>query len=1270
MSSSSAISVPLERNTLDDFCSANKVSRVSMVELGFAVVLHQYFDFSEFTRAEAALTNHGDDTRYLITKSQRVQYTSELASTTSIRAAFGLGETVSLSAESLPLLVRRTESATQNGGELINSPTASLVFVNTVQTSIEALHSSFTGEHNGLDLVLYFNESSVSVYVFHNFDKVSEFVAKGFAEAFNTALRKMSSISLDTVVADVGICGAQSRATISQWNQHSTSVPNKLLHDLVGQGFHHKPDATAVLSWDGQLSYSDLDKRSSAIAAYLIEQYDLGPGKKVALCFEKGTWAIVSMLSVLKAGAAYCCLDPSHPRARHDSIIHTLDASLVIASAQYKNNFDEHSVLVPTLELASQQRDYQPTNVRPDDPCIVAFTSGSTGTPKGIVHTHNSLVTGILSNAPRQHLDKEGVSTFQWSSYTFDVSMVEIYAPLIYGGCICVPSNEERINNVEESMNRMAVNWAYFTPSFARLFAQFHIPSLQTLLLGGEVVTCDDINAWRDHVRVIHSYGPAECATFFLQEFDGPCPQIVPIGPAPNTYAWIVNPNNSELLSPLGAIGEMLYEGPGLLKEYLGNPEKTKEVLIDAPLWRRSLDAPAPSSKLYKSGDLVRYLPDGTMMYIGRKDTMIKLRGQRLEVGEVESVIRKTIDESSIGGVAVDLVELYGSGPRLVAFLEWLEDRDLDDDTGSNPSSRKLSALISLVRSRLVETVPAYMIPQIYIPLVKFPHTSNGKLDRVKLKEHVRSLPTSELLRYTQTGSGEEVMTDIPQDDTVAIEISEILLKTLSGSKLNGTDQTLKGKNATLENLGLDSLTIVSLVRSINDFYGLGIPVKSFRKTNMTVRDLAELVRRREQAVIQADDEADNILRDIQKLHEELAEIKLPEGAKNVVFLTGATGFLGTQILRQLLVHASVSKVIVLVRAKDAGAGLQRIIAAATTAGWWEPDQASRVEVWPGDLAKPQLGLPMEQWARLEGTCAPEAEAVTAIIHNGAVVSWASSYERLRATNVLSTMQILKLALAGSGPLKHCTYVSGGEMHFSEIGISDISSRLSSANGYSQSKFGSDVLVQRSMARAPAGRRINMVKPGSIIGTATEGICNTDDFIWRLAAGVCEAGGFVGGEQDAIISLAGADDVARTIIHACLGDRLKVDGTPEALEMTEGVSVNQFWRAVAEGTGLTLSAMDPDEWLRIVNENVSRKGSSHPLWPVMEFVEQRKGRIGNARSDLGLGQENETHVVECRQETLQALRKSVEYLSKMRFLQGDTALNNVDVFRRSRVNGT
>lgn len=353
-------------------------------------------------------------------------------------------------------------------------------------------------------MILYFDEKQLSAQLSYKNDQISVFVAEGFADAIAAAFQSVVSASIDTIVAELNICGTKTRTTICEWNQHSISIPNKLLHDLVGQGFHHKPDAIAILSWDGEMSYSELDKRSTSLAAYLLEMYDLGPGKKVALCFEKCTWAIVSMLAVLKAGAAYCCLDPSHPSARHDSLIHALSASVVLTSMIHENRFHNHRILVPTEELVCQDRQYQPTDVQPDDVCMVAFTSGSTGSPKGIVHTHNSLVTGIVSNAHPQHLDREGVSTYQWSSFTFDVSMIEIYAPLIYGGRVCIPSDEERVNSVEESMNRMAVNWAYFTPSFARLFSQYNIPTLQTLLMGGEVVTADDINAWIDHVRVIH----------------------------------------------------------------------------------------------------------------------------------------------------------------------------------------------------------------------------------------------------------------------------------------------------------------------------------------------------------------------------------------------------------------------------------------------------------------------------------------------------------------------------------------------------------------------------------------------------------------------------------------------------------------------------------------------------------------------------------------------------------------------------------------------
>jgi thioester reductase-like protein len=1201
--------------------------------------------------------------------------------------------------------------------------------------------------------MLQFDKESLSAQVYYQVDQVSEFVAEGFADAFAAALQTIASTPTDTIVADLDICGTQSRETISKWNQHSTSTPNRLLHDLVGQGFRHKLDAIAILSWDGQMSYFELDKRSSSLAAYLMETYDLGPSRTVALCFEKCTWAIVSMLAVLKAGAAYCCLDPSHPSARHDSLIHALNASVVLTSTLHESRFERHRVLVPTEELVCQQRQYRPTDVQPSDICMVAFTSGSTGNPKGIVHTHNSLVTGIISNSRPQRLDREGVSTYQWSSFTFDVSMIEIYAPLIYGGRICIPSDEERINSVEESMNRMAVNWAYFTPSFARLFAQYNIPTLQTLLMGGEVVTADDINAWSDRVKVIHckcfleknicplpiptwcsrtfyggprnagavatsakerlrladcsspAYGPAESATFFLAEFDGPCPKIVPIGPAPNTYAWIVNPNNHELLSPLGAIGEMVYESHGLLKEYLGDPLKTKQVLVDAPLWRKTLDAPAPSSKLYKSGDLVRYLPDGTMMYIGRKDTMIKVRGQKLEVEEVESVIRKSLGGSS--QVAVDIVEFHHSGPRLVAFLQCSGDRDTNGDSDGRSSSvlrassisdQKMGTLTGRIRSRLVDTLPEYMVPRIFLPIFQLPTNSNGKLDRAKLKEYARNLPTNELFKHTDSGSSKDVLIDIPEDDIVALEISEILVKILSGPESAG-EHPLKGKNATLENLGLDSLRTVSFARSINESYRLKIPIKTFRKVNLSVRDIAEIVRSQDQDMTQSDEHARaaNILQDIEELDKGLASVRIAEDIpskttlqteENVVFLTGATGFLGSQILRQLLGLARVSKVIVLVRAKDVTAGFERIMAAGTTARWWKPSLASRIEVWLGDLAKPRLGVSEDQWARLEGTCVNVSEAVTAIIHNGAVVNWSSTYERLRATNVLSTVQVLKLALTGTGRLQHCTYVSGGDMHLSETAVADDYRRLSSADGYSQSKFASDILVQRCAARAPASRRINMVKPGIIIGTTTEGISNTDDFIWRFAAGVCEAGAYVDGEQDGVVCLAGADHVAQRIIHSCLGRPCDGDSPPKVLRMTQGITVRDFWNAVSNGTSLKLQAIDTDEWFRMVNANVSYKGSSHLLWPVMEWVEQRKGTIGDSRLvrckagscsghclDPRADQSGDRPVLQCwqddgtRDKTLQALSKSVEYLYSLGFLQRESGLSKAgqNVFSRSGV---
>lgn len=533
-----AIPVPIQKKrVLEAFCSTNgNVSSTSLVKLAFATVLYQYFDVTDFTCLEAVPDDHR--VGYQITGNRQVRYAPEVASTVAIRDV--------LSGGLEPLLIdgtARNDATAINGGRVNNNnnkrPRASLVLVKAMSMSADALVSSLSAElvscprmsidfltgsfahtplQNEAGLELCFDEATMSALLLYSPSQIiTEFLATNFADTLSTTLSRICSTPPSTLLANLETCSSQTLTTISQWNQFTPAAHHKLLlHELVGQGFAHKPSATAILSWEGAISYSELDHRSSALAAYLLEEYHLVRNQKVALCFEKSTWAVVCMLAVLKAGAAYCCLDPGHPRARHEAIIQKLNAPVILTSQRQAAKFSgQQQQAVPVLVPTASHEGKNPYRrgdvlVSPEDTCIVAFTSGSTGMPKGIVHTHNSLVTGIVSNAPRQHLAEEGVSTYQWSSYTFDVSMTEIYAPLIYGGCICIPSDEERLNNVEESMNRMGANWAYFTPSFARLFAGYSLPSLKTLLMGGEVVRSEDVDEWNNGkgVRIIHCRSP------------------------------------------------------------------------------------------------------------------------------------------------------------------------------------------------------------------------------------------------------------------------------------------------------------------------------------------------------------------------------------------------------------------------------------------------------------------------------------------------------------------------------------------------------------------------------------------------------------------------------------------------------------------------------------------------------------------------------------------------------------------------------------------
>ncbi|KAK8070070.1 hypothetical protein PG994_006686 [Apiospora phragmitis] len=534
------------------------------------------------------------------------------------------------------------------------------------------------------------------------------------------------------------LAGDEDRHMIGDWNRELTVAERACLHHLVERTTRSRPDDPAIVSWDGTLTYRELDSLASRLASHLSTKYD--------------------------AGGAYCCLDPAHPRARHEYIINSVNASLIIASPHQAHLFEGitdattvltlngHALdsLLPPPAAASSASSFSCATVAPDDTCMIAFTSGSTGVPKGIVHTHRTVTTGLIESAPRQHLNQPGTRVFQWAAYTFDVSLSEIFGPLLHGGVVCVPSEDARLNDVAGAMNRMRCEWAFFTPTFSRFFRRCgDVPSLQVLAMGGEAVLDDDINAWVGRVRsVLQVYGPAECVTWFIKEYTEPTHTTISFGKPTNVHGWIVDPDNEERLMPVGAVGELLIEGPGVLVEYLNDAVKNKSAFVQAPpQWRKDIGAPC-TDRIYKSGDLIRYLPNGEMAYIGRKDAMVKLRGQRIDLGEIESVLRVALGDTA--DVAVDVVVPTGKNrdQALVAFVRLREQAAAAQET--------LAELVPSLQVQLRNNLPEFMVPRIFYHMEEFPYNASRKLDRKALREFGSSLTIDALMQPSAAAAAEK----------------------------------------------------------------------------------------------------------------------------------------------------------------------------------------------------------------------------------------------------------------------------------------------------------------------------------------------------------------------------------------------------------------------------------------------------------------------------------------------------------------------------------
>jgi len=633
---------------------------------------------------------------------------------------------------------------------------------------------------------------------------------QSFAHILETLLNEPSHD-----ISDLVSVSQKELEEIWKWNFPEPEERRVCHHDMVSEKAAQLPNKIAIDAWDGTLTYKQLEDYSTSLAQNL-RLIDDSADQVIPVLFEKSRWTAVAVLAVLKAGACFALLDPAQPEGRLGSITQQFNPSLLICAksqASLAARISHSSTIIPISEskfdkmyspTAEQQPKTSLPKVSPSANMYIQFTSGSTGLPKGCLISHSQYTTGAIPRGWNVGY-REHSRVLDFASYAFDVCIDTMLCTLASGATLCTPSEERRMNDLSGVMRDLRVTLAGMTPSVARTLDEDVLDHLESIALGGEGLTLNDAISFGRHTRVVNAYGPSECTVGATVNPDVNAKSYITMGRGTGCALWLTEPNNHNKLVPVGAVGELLIEGPIVGNGYLGNPEKTKEVFIEDPdfLIQGSRSFPGRHGRLYRTGDLCRFDPDGDgeVIFVGRGDQQVKLRGQRLELAEIEHNMQKHF--SSETQLAVEVIKPGGIGEAtLVAFL--VEDRKngMRHLEGSifGGFSDKFHTKLQKMTQQLFKDLPAYMVPIAYIPLWKMPLLISYKTDRKRLREIGTSITRKDLRRFISTVAGKKE----PATET------EIKLAAL-WAKLLGGDADFSA-NDNFFSMGGDSLRAMRLV--------------------------------------------------------------------------------------------------------------------------------------------------------------------------------------------------------------------------------------------------------------------------------------------------------------------------------------------------------------------------------------------------------------------------------------------------------------------------
>ncbi|KND94938.1 L-aminoadipate-semialdehyde dehydrogenase large subunit [Tolypocladium ophioglossoides CBS 100239] len=899
--------------------------------------------------------------------------------------------------------------------------------------------------------------------------------------------------------------------------------------------------------------------------------------------------------------------------------------------------------------------------VGPDSIPTLSFTSGSEGRPKGVQGRHFSLTHYFAWMAERFGLSEDDRFTML-SGIAHDPIQRDIFTPLFLGAKIVIPPADViSYELLAEWMRDHRVTVTHLTPAMGQILvggAVTQFPSLRNAFFVGDLLTKKDCRKLQDlapNTRIQNLYGSTESqrAVSFFEipskasdpAFLEDLPDVIPVGQGMrHVQLLVVSREDRNRLCQVGEQGELFIRAGGLAEGYLGNDDKTAQLnqskflpnwFVDPAKWTQQYEqqlasnahnAPwtkfykGPRDRLYRTGDLGRLRAGGSVECTGRIDSQVKIRGFRIELGEIDTclsqhpfvrenltVVRRDKNEEQTL-VTYFVPEIN----RWFQHLEEEEERQELPDESMGGMLKRFKSLSDDCKTFLAAKVPKYAVPGIFIPLVRMPLNPNGKIDKPSLP-----FPDAADLALLTERRASSTTAAVNMTDT------QTRLAAVWASVLpNRTARMLVPGSNFFDEGGHSILAQQMFFRLKQEWKGIDLPVRVIFQSQTLEALAAEIDRAQDPIGLRLDamplpgdgsagdeayaGDARDLVRQLPGSIPSAAIGSNYAAASPLVLLTGATGFLGSYILHELLEGPTKARVVAHVRGEDAAAGLARLEATSKAYGLWSPTwvSTSRLEAVVGDISKPQLGLSQDVWQRL-------ADQVDVVIHNGAQVNWMLPYSSLRAANVLSTLACIEFCATGKP--KRLAFVSSTSTldtaHFVELSReagavvletdSLEGSRKGLGTGYGQSKWASEYMVREAGRRGLVGA---VIRPGYVTGDPESGMSVTDDFLVRLWKGCLQ----VGARPDIsnTVNTVPVKQVSRIVVAAAFHLPTVIGQSLGVAQVTSHprLTLNE-WIGALDVYGHRVPMVPYREWCAKVNDYTGdATKEEHALLPLFHFV--------------------------------------------------------------------